>query len=76
MSKAEWTEISTWKFYGATSNQVISGGEEGWVPFKVLRGGDVREVQSLTLLYNILTKIVAPSYTFNSKRYFFHMISY
>lgn len=38
MSKAEWTEISTWKFYGATSNQVISGGEEGWVPFKVLRG--------------------------------------
>lgn len=78
MSKAEWTEISTWKFYGATSNQVISGGGGGRVGTlqSVKGGGGVREVQSLTLLYNILTKIVAPSYTFNWKRYFFHMISY
>ena len=25
MSKAELTEISMWKFFGATSNQVING---------------------------------------------------
>ena len=30
MSKAELTEISMWKFFGATSNQVINGrGGEG-----------------------------------------------
>lgn len=51
------------------------GGRVGTLQ-SVKGGGGVREVQSLTLLYNILTKIVAPSYTFNWKRYFFHMISY
>lgn len=29
MSKVEWTEIITWKFFGATSNQVINGGGGG-----------------------------------------------
>ena len=36
MSKAELTEISMWKFFGATSNQVINGRGGKGVLFKGL----------------------------------------
>lgn len=62
MSKVEWTEIITWKFFGATSNQVINGGG----------GGDSLESvdrdRAPLLRSTILTEKVRLSYTLNWKK--------